>query len=79
MTQTFRYLSSEWTQEAHRRLREQLTPEQMKNITSSMVTLYPIQYACPEENIGFRYENPILIMEKGCEFMSKFPLSVDVV
>ncbi|MBN1375011.1 MAG: aminopeptidase P family protein [Dehalococcoidia bacterium] len=38
-----------------------------------------VQYACPEENIGFRYENPILIMEKGCEFMSKFPLSIDVV
>lgn len=38
-----------------------------------------VQYACPEENVGFRYENPILIMEKGCEAMSKFPLSVDVV
>lgn len=38
-----------------------------------------VQYACPEENIGFRYENPILIMEKGCEVLSKFPLSVDVV
>ena len=38
-----------------------------------------VQYACPEENIGFRYENPILITEKGCEAMSKFPLSVDVV
>ena len=38
-----------------------------------------VQYACPEENIGFRYENPILIMEKGCEAMSKFPLAVDVV
>jgi hypothetical protein len=24
-----------------------------------------IQYACPEENIGFRYENPILITEAG--------------
>jgi len=38
-----------------------------------------VQYACPEENIGFRYENPILITDKGCEAMSKFPLSVDVV
>jgi len=38
-----------------------------------------VQYACPEENIGFRYENPILIKEKGCEAMSKFPLSVSVV
>ncbi len=38
-----------------------------------------VQYACPEENIGFRYENPILIKEKNCEAMSKFPLSVNVV
>ncbi len=45
MTQIFRYLSPEWTQEAHRCLREQLTPEQMKFVTSSMVTLY---YDCPD-------------------------------
>ncbi len=36
-----------------------------------------IQYACPEENIGFRYENPILIKKDGCEFMSKFPLQIE--
>ncbi|MGB2856034.1 MAG: M24 family metallopeptidase, partial [Dehalococcoidia bacterium] len=36
-----------------------------------------MQYACPEENIGFRYENPILITENGCEAMSKFPLRVE--
>lgn len=36
-----------------------------------------MQYACPEENIGFRYENPILILSDGCEAMSKFPLTVD--
>ena len=38
-----------------------------------------VQYACPEEDIGFRYENPILIKEKNCEAMSRFPLSVNVV
>jgi Xaa-Pro dipeptidase len=38
-----------------------------------------VQYACPEENVGFRYENPILITAKGCEAMSKFPLSIDIV
>jgi len=38
-----------------------------------------VQYACPEENIGFRYENPILIKEKNCEAMSRFPLSINVV
>jgi Xaa-Pro aminopeptidase len=36
-----------------------------------------MQYACPEEEIGFRYENPILITEDGCEFMSKFPLAIE--
>ena len=36
-----------------------------------------IQYACPEESIGFRYENPILITPDGCEFLSKFPLEIE--
>lgn len=36
-----------------------------------------IQYACPEENIGFRYENPILITPDGCEAMSRFPLAIE--
>jgi Xaa-Pro aminopeptidase len=36
-----------------------------------------MQYACPEENIGFRYENPILITENGCKAMSRFPLRVE--
>lgn len=38
-----------------------------------------IQYACPDENIGFRYENPILIKQGCCEYMSKFPLTIDVI
>jgi Xaa-Pro aminopeptidase len=38
-----------------------------------------MQYACPEEDIGFRYENPIVIHGDGCEHLSKFPLAVDVV
>ena len=36
-----------------------------------------VQYACPEEEIGFRYENPIIITEDGCEALSKFPLAVE--
>lgn len=36
-----------------------------------------MQYACPEENIGFRYENPIVITKDGCEELSKYPLSID--
>jgi len=38
-----------------------------------------MQYACPEENIGFRYENPIVLSAGGCEPLSKFPLAVDAV
>jgi Xaa-Pro aminopeptidase len=38
-----------------------------------------LQYACPEEEIGFRYENPILITADGCEALSQFPLTVDEV
>jgi Xaa-Pro aminopeptidase len=36
-----------------------------------------MQYACPEEAIGFRYENPILITETGCEPLSKYPLGIE--
>lgn len=36
-----------------------------------------MQYACPEEGIGFRYENPIVLYEDRCEPLSLFPLSVD--
>lgn len=39
------YLSPEWTAEAEKRLRSQLTPEAMKNMTSSMLTVY---HNCPD-------------------------------
>jgi putative sterol carrier protein len=45
MSEKFKYLSPEWTAEAHRQLRIQLTPDQMKHVTSSMVTLY---HDCPD-------------------------------
>jgi len=40
-----KYLSPEWAAEAAKRLRSQLTPEQMKNLTSSMLTIY---HNCPD-------------------------------
>jgi putative sterol carrier protein len=40
-----RYLSPEWAEEATRRLQEDLTPEKMKHLTSSMITLYT---NCPD-------------------------------
>jgi Xaa-Pro aminopeptidase len=41
------------------------------------VLICAIQYACSEEDIGFRYENPIVLMRDGCEELSKFPLGVE--
>lgn len=38
-----------------------------------------MQYACNEEQIGFRYENAILITPDGCETMSKYPLGIEEV
>ncbi|MBU0515243.1 MAG: M24 family metallopeptidase [Proteobacteria bacterium] len=38
-----------------------------------------MQYACPDEGVGFRYENPILLSADGCEPLSKYPLGVEVI
>lgn len=43
--ETFRYLSPEWVAEAGRRLRAELSPERMKQVTSSMLTIYT---HCPD-------------------------------
>jgi Xaa-Pro aminopeptidase len=43
------------------------------------IVICAMQYACPQENIGLRYENPTLILEGGCEPMSQFPLAVEVI
>ena len=43
------------------------------------VLICAMQYACPDENIGFRYENPIVLTKSGCEEMSKYPLGVEEV
>ncbi len=45
MEQRLQYLSAEWIAEAHRRLRADLTPEKMKYLTSSMLTVYT---GCPD-------------------------------
>jgi Xaa-Pro aminopeptidase len=36
-----------------------------------------MQYASPEEGVGFRYENPILLSAAGCEPLSKYPLAIE--
>jgi len=45
MEQKLEYLSPAWIAEAHRRLRADLSPEKMKHLTSSMLTVYT---ACPD-------------------------------
>ena len=45
MEQRLEYLSPDWIAEAHRRLRADLTPEKMKHLTSSMLTVYT---GCPD-------------------------------
>jgi len=40
-----KYLSAEWTRAATERLRAELTPEKMKRVTSSMLTVYR---GCPD-------------------------------
>jgi putative sterol carrier protein len=42
---TLKYLSPEWTHAASQRLRAELTPEKMKHVTSSMLTVYR---ECPD-------------------------------
>ena len=44
-TEKLKYLSPEWVEEVQRRTREKLTPEKMKHITSSMLT---INKNCPD-------------------------------
>jgi putative sterol carrier protein len=54
-----KYLSPEWTMEAQQRLRSQLTPETMKNLTSSMLTVY---HHCPDGQdraLYYKIENGI--------------------
>jgi len=38
-----------------------------------------MQYACPEEEIGFRYEAPIIIRKNDCEVLPTYPLAVKAV
>jgi putative sterol carrier protein len=56
----YTYLSPEWTQEAYRRLREELSAEKMKNVTSSMLTVY---HACPdgkERALYYRFQDGVV-------------------
>lgn len=41
----YKYLTPEWAAEVQRRLQAELTPDKMKHLTSSMLTLY---HDCPD-------------------------------
>jgi Xaa-Pro aminopeptidase len=43
------------------------------------VLICAMQYACPDEAIGFRYENPIRLTADGCDIMSTYPLGIEVI
>jgi len=45
-TEKYKYLSPEWSEEVFRRVNEKLSPERMKHITSSMLT---VNTRCPDE------------------------------
>ncbi|MDF2672872.1 MAG: hypothetical protein K0R09_1137 [Clostridiales bacterium] len=45
MSEKIKYLSQEWRDEAEKRLRAELTPEKMNNITSSMLNVF---LNCPD-------------------------------
>ncbi len=56
MSDTLSYLSPEWRDEAEKRLKEELTPEQMNHISSSMANIHK---DCPgggEQYLFVRYE-----------------------
>jgi len=45
MIKRWKYLTPEWAQEVQRRLQAELTPDKMKHVTSSMLTVYT---DCPD-------------------------------
>lgn len=40
------------------------------------VVICAMQFMVPEEEIGFRYEAPIVITKSGCDVLAKTPLKV---
>ena len=41
------------------------------------MVILAMQYAAQEDDIGFRYENPIIIKKDGCELTSRYPLAIE--
>lgn len=61
MIKRFKYLTPEWAQEVQRRLQAELTPEQMKHVTSSMLTVYT---DCPDgqsRGVYYKMEDGVVV------------------
>lgn len=56
MSEKIKYLSAEWRDEAHKRLIEQLPPDKMNNLTSSMSNIYK---DCPDGKTRYLYLNMV--------------------
>ena len=52
MSELYKYLDSEWTDEARKRLTEALDPEKMNGITTSMADIYE---SCPDGKMRWLY------------------------
>jgi putative sterol carrier protein len=57
MTDKFAYLSPEWRDDAERRLKSDLSPEQMKNITTSMSNIYTNCRDGKDRYLFFKFED----------------------
>ena len=73
----FEYLSPEWAEEATKRLQADLTPEKMKHLTSSMLTIYT---NCPdgvERTVYYRVEEGVVqevSLQEGTPPQAEFTL-----
>jgi hypothetical protein len=76
----FEYLSPQWAEEATRRLQADLTPEKMKHLTSSMLTIYT---NCPdgvEWTVYYRVEGGVVqevSLHEGTPPQAEFTLRGD--
>ena len=57
MSESFVYLSQEWGQEVFKRLLQELTPEKMNNLTSSLTNRYSNCKGGPDQFFHVAFEN----------------------
>ena len=80
MAETFHYLSADWTQEAYRRLRQELTAEKMKFVSSSMVTHYKNCADGKDRSLYYRFVDGVveqLVVVEGMPSEAEFIITGD--